>query len=444
MRVLSGQTEAKQQHGRPENPLEIPDDRNRPALSGDHRLLAECLAERFPRRVEQRPAQLRPPRPAPVQVHRPGRYTLRGDLGNVSLHQLLDLGWLLIRNEPAAHLRHRLGRQHRLRSLTGVSAQQAVHLARRSYPQPLEYRVPLLASERRHSDFIHQGLLVEWQRAHLLTHLRRPFVDVVVKARDRHTAILIVERRQYPRQRHRGIHHRAAIAPRMQIPTRALHVDLEVSEPAQRRQDRRLARREHRRVGYDDGIRLEHRLVFFDEFRQVLASDLLLSLGDDDHVHRQLLPHRQMGFERLDVQEELAFVVDRPAREYFSVPHRRLERRRRPEIERLGRLHVVVTVDDHRRSTGRLSPFSDDDRMTRRRVNRRRHTDPVERRLKPLRRALGVRVVVGLGAHARNAQELVQLLPNARIVVGEELLEVGCGWCHGIASVSIFVAVKEV
>jgi len=52
--------------------------------------------------------------------------------------------------------------------------------------------------------------------------------------------------REDPRQRHRGIDDRAAVDARVQIALRALHVDLEVRESAQRRQNRRQSRREHR------------------------------------------------------------------------------------------------------------------------------------------------------------------------------------------------------
>src|SRR2546426_1003658 len=44
------------------------------------------------------------------------------------------------------------------------------------------------------------------------------------------------------------------------------------------------------------------------------------------------------------------------AREQLAVAHRRLERRRGPLVERLGRLHVVVTVDEEGRRARHLGP----------------------------------------------------------------------------------------
>ena len=123
-----------------------------------------------------------------------------------------------------------------------------------------------------------------------------------------------------------------------------------------------------------------------------------------------------MRLERLDVQEELAFVVDRAAREDLSVAHRRLERRAVPELERLGGLHVVVAVDEHRRrARRRLAPFADDDRMARRRDASSPSRPIVAQRLgDPLGGARGVGVVLGARADARDAEQVEQLVADAR------------------------------
>ena len=64
-----------------------------------------------------------------------------------------------------------------------------------------------------------------------------------------------------------------------------------------------------------------------DELLEVLAPDLFLALGDHDDVAREGLSRREMGLERLDVQEELALVVHGATRVDASLAHRRLERR---------------------------------------------------------------------------------------------------------------------
>src|SRR5207302_9989967 len=97
-----------------------------------------------------------------------------------------------------------------------------------------------------------------------------------------------------------------------------------------------------------------------------------LPLGDHDDVDRKFLAGGKVCLERFHVQEQLPFVVNGSAREDLAVSHGRLERRRRPQLERLGRLHVVVAVDENGGRALRLSPFADDDRMSRGRVDFRR------------------------------------------------------------------------
>src|SRR5438270_11735273 len=92
----------------------------------------------------------------------------------------------------------------------------------------------------------------------------------------------------------------------------------------------------------------------------MFAANFLFAFGDDHDVEWEFLAHRQMRFERLDVEKELAFVVDGAARENLSFAHRRLERRCRPKVERLRRLNLVVAVDQPRGTPGPLPPFADD------------------------------------------------------------------------------------
>ena len=60
----------------------------------------------------------------------------------------------------------------------------------------------------------------------------------------------------------------------------------------------------------------------------------------------------QVRFDRLEVHEDLALVVGRPARVDLAVADRGLERRRLPQVERIDRLHVVVAVEEDRRRAG--------------------------------------------------------------------------------------------
>ena len=66
----------------------------------------------------------------------------------------------------------------------------------------------------------------------------------------------------------------------------------------------------------------------------------------------------QVEFDRLEVREELSFVVARTATVQVLIAHDRLERRRAPFVQRLNRLHVVVAhkpalLDHERRAANR-------------------------------------------------------------------------------------------
>ena len=87
-------------------------------------------------------------------------------------------------------------------------------------------------------------------------------------------------------------------------------VDLEIRESAERRENRRLARCEHRRVGDDDCFAREKLPVVLDEVLEVVAADFLFAFGDEHDVHGKLAASLQMRFERFYVKEELPFVVD--------------------------------------------------------------------------------------------------------------------------------------
>ncbi len=85
--------------------------------------------------------------------------------------------------------------------------------------------------------------------------------------------------------------------------------------------------------------------------------------------------------------------------------------RRGPEVQRLGRLHIVMAVEEDGRFAGRAQRFAIDERVH----FRGQDFDVVEARGAqlfgdPLRGALDVRLVLGLRADAWNPQEFVELV----------------------------------
>src|SRR6266550_1229894 len=95
-----------------------------------------------------------------------------------------------------------------------------------------------------------------------------------------------------------------------------------------------------------------------------------------------------------------------------------------------------MTVDENGRSTWRFPPFANHYGMSRRRIDLRWDTNAIERRFNPFRGAFGVGVVIRLRAHARNAEEIKQLVVYPGIVVGQEFLDIArdCSVARGYGS----------
>ena len=149
----------------------------------------------------------------------------------------------------------------------------------------------------------------------------------------------------------------------MQIVIGALHEQFAIHHAAQSDADGRQFGREHlgiadhRGVGSQTGRTGLH--VLFD----MLAAGFLFAFDEELHVHGQFAVAAQQALHGLDLQIDLAFVVGCAAREDVAAPHLRLEGRRFPLIERIGRLHIVVAVEQDGRLARRAQPFGVDQRV---------------------------------------------------------------------------------
>ena len=157
-----------------------------------------------------------------------------------------------------------------------------------------------------------------------------------------------------------------------------------------------------------------------DERLEVRAADLLLALEDDADVDWQRPGLPEVCLERLDVHEQLPLVVGGAARVDPPVADRRLEGGGRPQLHGVGRLDVVVPVDEDRGPPGRTEPLAAHDRVPLRRVNLgRRAAGLAEPRLQPRSRPGDVVPPVGVRAHGGNPKELRQLVQVALTVLRE-------------------------
>ncbi len=165
-----------------------------------------------------------------------------------------------------------------------------------------------------------------------------------------------------------------------------------------------------------------------DEEVEVRAARLLLALEDDLHVDRQTAGLSKVRLDGLEVNEELALVVGGAAREQLLVADGRLERWRRPLVERIDRLDVVVAVDEHRRRPRGAEPLAIDDRMAWR-VDESRAFEPDGAHVlcHPLGAAADVTGVFGNGADARNGQKGLQFVEVAGLAGLDEIDDSGHG-----------------
>ena len=141
---------------------------------------------------------------------------------------------------------------------------------------------------------------------------------------------------------HAGVHVRLA----------GSYAKVEVQHPPDAHVEDGLSPANHRPVENQRGVRPT--LVLLDPLHDGVAADLFLAVEGEAHVDRKLARSRKLPH-GLDEQEQVPLVVGDSAREEAAVAPGELERRRLPELERVGRLHVEVRVAEHRR--GRLGAF---------------------------------------------------------------------------------------
>ena len=186
---------------------------------------------------------------------------------------------------------------------------------------------------------------------------------------------------------------------------------MEGDEAARRQPELRLLGACHAAVEDDAGVGAA--LVRFEEVHDRVAADLLLTVGDDSDVHGQrVLLSKQLG--RLQEREELALVVGDAARVVPAVALGELERRRLPEVERGGRLDVVVPVDHHGRRIAaavRVRRDVADDQFSLPVLDELGLTAcALDEVAHPFRRAAHVGFMSRVGTDARDRDELAQLV----------------------------------
>ena len=143
---------------------------------------------------------------------------------------------------------------------------------------------------------------------------------------------------------------------------------------------------------------------------QAVAADLFFALDQELQVQRQPALDRDPGLGALQVGEHLALVVGGAAGVEVAVAAGRLERGGDPLFQRIGRLHVVMAVDQGRRGTGHGRRLGIDQRMPGRGDHLGGEPHAAELVGHPVGRPVHVVPVVRIGADAGNPQKLAQFL----------------------------------
>ncbi len=257
---------------------------------------------------------------------------------------------ILAGGETHGHVGARLDRQDGLHEIRR-SARDAVHVERG-------------IRERAHVEVL-RGARRDRRRA-LLRELLRPGrqlcprLELLGRRRRRPLAQLVREPAvgarkngaQSGHERVSGVERRRAEHARVHVGLACPDLQMHVHHSANAHHEGRLPAPDHRAV--EDESRIRSALIGVDPFDDRVAADLLLAVEREADVDRQLAGRRELP-DGLDEQEHVPLVVGDPARVQTAVAMRELERRRLPELERIGRLDVEVRVaEDRRRRLGSL------------------------------------------------------------------------------------------
>ena len=151
-------------------------------------------------------------------------------------------------------------------------------------------------------------------------------------------------------QRVRRIERRAAVQPGVEVALAGAERHVEVRDAAGRDVERGAVAGDHPAVEDHRGVAAA--LVGLEELDDRMAARFLLAVAREAHVDRKLTGPGELACGRQQ-QVQLALVVGDPTAIQVLAPDLGLERRRLPQLERIGRLHVEVAVaEDSRRAVG--------------------------------------------------------------------------------------------
>src|SRR5207245_1458127 len=262
-----------------------------------------------------------------------------------------DLVGILVGHEAEVDLSARLAGDDRLGAWPVVAGFDAADVAGR-----LEYgcafRLDVASTEREVLDPDHVLRRLGVER-HPLEHLalrcrRRP--DVVVEALDQHSPRRVHERRERVSEPHRRVRivRRSA---RVSVTRHGADAEVAIEDALAAERQERTA------LAIDCSALLERAIAAREvglereQLPEIRTAGFLFALDEEPNTDRQLAVDRAVRLDRLDAKEKMSLVVIDATRIHRAIAHRGVVRRRLPELERYGRLHVVVLDADERALT---------------------------------------------------------------------------------------------
>src|SRR5690348_5308867 len=101
----------------------------------------------------------------------------------------------------------------------------------------------------------------------------------------------------------------------------------------------------HRSISGEDQITRQEITVVADKIGNVRAADLLFTFEQYEHITGQFLLRRQERFDGEQLGEMLSLVITHTAGVDAPIPDGRFKGGRKPGVQRVGRLYVVVTIE---------------------------------------------------------------------------------------------------
>ena len=158
--------------------------------------------------------------------------------------------------------------------------------------------------------------------------------------------------------------------------------------------------------------------------RNYLSSHFLIAFKQDADIQWERAVGGEQGFEGLDLRPYLPLVVSRSPCVEIAVALGGLEGGREPLVEGIGRLHIVVTIDEHCWLSGGVQPIGIDQRMAFA-LNQAPilQADALQFGEQRFGGLAAIVLVRGIRGDGRNAQQGLQFIEKTRVVLA--------GKCNG-------------